>query len=178
MEGLPPMPDKVKELAIELGAVEIRTGIERPFKQEPFDNTPPAPAATSAIGMLPITLEELGRIPNNPFKPAAGLAFNNALNVQNQVYKDQLTDKVFQKMNAAKLSPSVQNILDYNATAYQIYERENRDFAEKIDRQAKSNIEKLDDMIANLDKQRVQSMSRDLFFLQNQFARANAVPLF
>ena len=176
MEGLPPMPDKVKELAIEIGAVDTAARVERPFEQ--FDNTSATSAtqATEAVGMLPITLEELGRVPNSPFKPAAGLAFNNALNVQNKVYKEQLSDKVFEKMNAAKLSPSVQNILDYNTAAYQIYERENRDFSEKIDKQTNTNTEKLDNLIANLDKQRVQSMSRDLFFLQNQFVRANARP--
>jgi len=177
MEGLPPMPEKVKTLAIEIGAVDTTARIERPFQQEHFDNIPgPTTTGTEAIGMLPITLEELGRVPDSPFKPAAGLAFNNALNVQNNVYKEQLSDKVFQKMNAAKLSPSVQNILDYNTAAYQIYERENRDFGEKIDKQNKKNTETLDNMIANLDKQRVQSMSRDLFFLQNQYVRANARP--
>lgn len=177
MEGLPPMPEKVKALALEIGAIDTEDRMDRPFQQEPFDNTPTTTPATEAIGMLPITLEELGRVPDSPFKPAAGLAFNNALNVQNKVYKEQLSDKVFQKMNAAKLSPSVQNILDYNAAAYQIYERENRDFGDKIDKQSKKNTETLDNLIANLDKQRVQSMSRDLFFLQNQYVRANARPV-
>ena len=176
MNGLPPMPENVKELALTLNAAELSTMMDRPFATEPFADTTTNPSVNS-VGMLPITLDELGRVPDSPFKPAAGLAFNNSLNVQNQVYKDQLTDKVFQKMNAAKLSPSVQNILDYNSMAYQIYERENRDFGDKIDRQTRTNGDKLDNMIADLDKQRVQSMSRDLFFLQNQFAKANARPL-
>jgi hypothetical protein len=176
MNGLPPMPENVKELALTLNVAELSNITDRPFTTEAFADTT-TNLAINSVGMLPITLDELGKVPDNLFKPAAGLAFNNSLNVQNQVYKDQLTDKVFQKMNAAKLSPSVQNILDYNSTAYQIYERENRDFGDKIDKQTRTNGDKLDDMIANLDKQRVQSMSRDLFFLQNQFAKANARPL-
>lgn len=179
MNGLPPMSDTTKALAIELGAGEL-AGIDRPFAEESFADTPAtnqSNPAVNSVGMLPITLDELGKVPDSPFKPAAGLAFNTALNVQNQVYKDQLADKVFQKLNAAKLSPSVQNILDYNTATHQIYQRENRDFGEKIGRQNMTNSDRLDDLIANLDNQRVQSMSRDLFFLQNQFAKANARPL-
>ena len=170
------MSDTTKALAIELGAGEL-DGMNMPFAKESFADTSAANQTNPAfdsVGMLPITLDELGKVPDSPFKPAAGLAFNNALNVQNQVYKDQLADKVFQKLNAAKLSPSVQNILDYNTAAHQIYQRENREFGEKIGKQNMTNSERLDDLIANLDKQRVQSMSRDLFFLQNQFVKANA----
>lgn len=177
MAGLPPMTDEVKKLVVELGADEL-AGMERPFAtEEPFADTAENNLASATVGMLPITLEELGKVPDSPFKPAAGLAFNNALNVQNQAYKDQLADKVFQKLNAAKLSPSVQNILDYNTASYNIYERENRDFADKISKQNKMNSDKLNSIIADLDKQRVQSMSKDLFFLQNQFSKANAMPL-
>ena len=147
--------------------------MDRPFAvnepaKEPFADT---------VGMLPVTLEELGRVPDNLFQPASGLAFNNALNVSNQIYKDQLSDSVFRKLNAAKLSPNVQNILDYNAATFQIYQRENQDFTDKISAQDKDNSDRLDVVIGELDKQRVQGMSRDLFFMENQMAKANARPI-
>jgi hypothetical protein len=160
------------------GISRISGVIDRPFAvndahlacgNEPF---------ADAVGMLPATLEELGRVPDNLFQPASGLAFNNALNVNNQIYKDQLTDNVFKKLNAAKMSPNVQNILDYNASTYQIYQRENQDFADKISAQNKSNSSRLDGLIGELDKQRVQGMSRDLFFMTNQSERANARPIY
>ncbi|NDD13896.1 MAG: hypothetical protein EB072_14920, partial [Betaproteobacteria bacterium] len=116
--GLPNLDKPVMQYVDEL--VEI----DRPFATEDFADMA-GNAANNQVGMLPITLDELGKIPDNLFKPASGLAFNNALNVQNQVYKDQLADTVFQKLNAAKMSPSVQNILDYNSTAYKVYQDEN-----------------------------------------------------
>ena len=147
--------------------------MDRPFAA----NEPAKEQFADTVGMLPVTLEELGRVPDNLFQPASGLAFNNALNVSNQIYKDQLSDSVFQKLNAAKLSPNVQNILDYNAATYQIYQRENQDFSDKIANQDKSNSGRLDGLIGELDKQRVQGMSRDLFFMENQLAKANARPI-
>jgi hypothetical protein len=147
--------------------------IDRPFAA----NEPAKEQFADTVGMLPVTLEELGRVPDNLFQPASGLAFNNALNVSNQIYKDQLSDSVFQKLNAAKLSPNVQNILDYNAATYQIYQRENQDFSDKIANQDKSNSDRLNGLIGELDKQRVQGMSRDLFFMENQLAKANARPI-
>jgi len=138
------------------------------LRQESFADT---------VGMLPITLDELGKVPDTLFAPASGLAFNNALNVQNQVYKNQLTDNIFKKLNDAKLNPSVQNILDYNTAAYNIFQRENQDFAGKISAQDKSNTKTLDKLIADIDKQRVQSMSQDLFFMKNQLEKSNARPI-
>ena len=166
--GLPQLEQKVMKCVNELPAE-----IERPFASENFADTP---GAANSVGMLPITLDELGKIPDNLFKPAAGLAYNNALNVQNQVYKDQLADTVFQKLNAAKLSPSVQNILDYNTTAYKVYQDENQDFADKINMRNRSNTDRIDTVIGELDKQRVTGMSKDLFFMKNQFEKANARP--
>jgi len=165
--GLPQLEPKVVSCVAELPNEPSNEVIDRPFATEKFEDT---------VGMLPITLDELGRVPNNLFQPAAGLAFNNALNVQNQVYKDQISDTVFQKLNAAKMSPSVQNILDYNAEAYKVYQVENQNFADKINKQNNQNVNRLDDIIAELDKQRVTGMSRDLFFMKNQFEKANARP--
>ena len=167
--GLPNMDKNVMKYVDELAE------IDRPFATEDFVDMA-GNASNNQVGMLPITLDELGKIPDNLFKPASGLAFNNALNVQNQIYKDQLADTVFQKLNAAKMSPSVQNILDYNSTAYKVYQDENQDFAEKINKQSRSNTDRLDDVIAELDKQRVTGMSKDLFFMKNQLEKANAKP--
>ena len=174
--GLPQLEQKVMKCVNELS--ELPSVVERPFAAENFADTQAGTnnALNNSVGMLPITLDELGKIPENLFKPAAGLAYNNALNVQNQVYKDQLTDTVFQKLNAAKLSPSVQNILDYNTTAYKVYQDENQDFADKINVRNRSNTDRIDTVISELDKQRVTGMSKDLFFTKNQFEKANTRP--
>jgi len=153
--------------------------IDRPFavNDYPQHHILGKESFADTVGMLPITLDELGKVPDNLFQPASGLAFNNALNVRNQVYKDQLRDNIFKKLNDAKLNPSVQNILDYNTATYNIYQRENQDFSGKISAQDKSNTSTLDNLIADLDKQRVQSMSQDLFFMKNQLEKANARPI-
>lgn len=144
-------------------------------KFDPIQST--ATVITPTNGQV-LTMEDVSKPPSNLFTPGYGLAFNNVLNEANAKYKDQISDNVFNKLNVAKLNPSVQNILDYNSATYKIYNQENQAFDNKISIQDKSNTKRLDDLIGTLDNQRVQAMSRDLFFFENQRAKNQAKPVF
>lgn len=104
----------------------------------------------------------------NVFKPHTGIQFNDILNHHAaSIQHDSTDDRIFDRLERAKMDPSVQNLLDYNAERTKIYQNENADFQQKLNNRIRENRDKTTGLVRNLDQHRIREMSRRLFFLKN-----------
>jgi len=102
------------------------------------------------------------------FKPHTGLQFNNIMNHHiGLMENDNPEDKIFDKLEKAKMDPSVQNLLDYNQERYKIYASENNDLDTQLHKNVRQNTEESNNLNRRMDQYRIQNMARRLFFLQN-----------
>lgn len=108
---------------------------------------------------------------NKLFTPASGLQFSDALNKIKPGQKQELEDKVFEKLYDARIDPSVRNILEYNSAMYDVYHNENQGFENKIMAQKNKNNLVLDGLVSELDQFRIQKMAGELFYLQEAYNR-------
>lgn len=105
----------------------------------------------------------------NLFSKNSGLDFYTLVNINNNIYEDELADKLFDKLMAAKLDKDVKNLLDYNQARHDIFKKENGEFEEKINENINTNNEALRDLIRDLNVNRVKTMAGYLFHLENKY---------
>ena len=138
--------------------------------RELFQNSTDAGSGYSAFG------PDFDPATANIFQEHTGAEFNEILQkLQSQrTGQDEMLDKVFYKLENAKLDPNVENLLEYNAVRNKIYVDENNNFEKKISDRIKRNTGTMDDLILDMNNYRVQNMSRDYFFLKNNAGNAGA----
>ena len=111
----------------------------------------------------------------NIFKENTGDQFNKVLNKYVKSHKKELEDNVFKNIENSKIDPSVQNLLDFNEERYNIYETENRNFMEKIDKKLKINTDKLDMNVRELNNYRIDKLAEELFALQDELDKKRGI---
>lgn len=132
--------------------------------QELFADTSPAPAVT-----------EFNASKANVFQPHTGLQFNDILNHHaDTVSHDVTEDRIFDRLERAKMDPSVQNLLDYNEERAKIYQNENQDFEQRLNQRVKENRDQTNELVQRMDQHRIREMSRRLFFLKNHSDQAQS----
>lgn len=132
-------------------------------EQELFMDMNPPNSVSDAPSM-----DEFNPGKSNVFKPHTGLQFNDILNHHAASIKHDATDdRLFDRLEKAKMDPSVQNLLDYNEERAAIYTKENEDFDQRLSKRVKQNKNQTDNLVRRMDQHRIRDMSKKLFFLQN-----------
>lgn len=111
----------------------------------------------------------------NIFKENTGLQFNKLLNQYVKTHRQDLGDNVFKKVENAKLDPNIQNLLDFNEQRFNIYEKENMEFGDKIDSKLKNNVDKLDNNVRKLNNYRIEKLAEELFSLQDELDKKRGI---
>ena len=111
----------------------------------------------------------------NIFKENTGLQFNKLLNQYVKTHRQDLGDNVFKKVENAKLDPNIQNLLDFNEQRFNIYEKENMEFGDKIDNKLKNNVDKLDNNVRKLNNYRIEKLAEELFSLQDELDKKRGI---
>ena len=111
----------------------------------------------------------------NIFKENTGLQFNKLLNQYVKTHRQDLGDDVFKKVENAKLDPNIQNLLDFNEQRFNIYEKENMEFGDKIDNKLKNNFDKLDNNVRKLNNYRIEKLAEELFSLQDELDKKRGI---
>ena len=104
----------------------------------------------------------------NIFKENIGSQFDKLLNQDVKSHKEELGDNIFNKIENAKLDPNIQNLLDFNEKRFNIYEKENLEFGEKIDNKLKVNTDSIDNNVRKLNNYRIEKLAEELFSLQDE----------
>ena len=108
----------------------------------------------------------------NIFDKHTGAEFNAILNAGVSQNRDELSDKLFYKLEDAKLDPNVENLLEYNEVRYNIYKKENDDFENKIYDRIKNHTDTVDNLIVDMNNYRVKNMAQDFFFLGDKLIKS------
>ena len=111
---------------------------------------------------------KLTTMKGNIFKENTGSQFDKLLNQYVKSHREELEDNVFNNIENAKLDPNIQNLLDYNEQRFNIYEKENMEFGEKIDDKLKDNTDMLDGNVRKLNNYRIDKLAEELFALQDE----------
>lgn len=131
--------------------------------QELFADT----GAPASVSDAP-SMDDFNAAKANVFQPHTGLQFNDILNHHAETVKTDITeDRIFDRLERAKMDPSVQNLLDYNEERAKIYQKENEDFQQRLNGRVRENREKTNNLVRRMDQHRIREMSRRLFFLKN-----------
>jgi hypothetical protein len=64
------------------------------------------------------------------------------------------------------MDPGIKSILDYNEARYDIYRGENTRYQSKIENQTVDNTKRLDQMINDLDKYKIQKLAQEYYYLK------------
>lgn len=104
----------------------------------------------------------------NIFKENTGSQFDKVLNKYIKTHKDDLNDNIFEKIENSKMDPNVQNLLDFNEDRFNIYQKENMEFSEKIDNKLNNNTNMLDTQVKDLNNYRIDKLAEELFLLQDE----------
>lgn len=104
----------------------------------------------------------------NVFDPHTGVQFNDILNHHTKTVSSDITDdRIFDRLERAKMDPSVQNLLDYNEERAKIYQNENQDFEQKLNKHVKENRDATNNLVRRMDQHRIRDMAQKLFFIKN-----------
>lgn len=104
----------------------------------------------------------------NIFKKNTGSQFDKLLNQYVKTHREELEDNVFTNIENSKLDPNIQNLLDFNEQRFNIYEKENLEFGDKIDKKLKHNVNKIDNNVRTLNNYRIDKLAEELFSLQDE----------
>ena len=107
------------------------------------------------------------------FDEHTGAEFEAIMNKKYRVTGDNIMDKIFNKLEDAKINPDVKNLLDLNDVSYQIYSGENKQLESQINNAISENTETTNDLIDDMNKYRVKNMARDYFFLSDKMLKLN-----
>jgi hypothetical protein len=101
----------------------------------------------------------------NVFGSHTGKEFNDILNYStlDKNYSQLLDDNLVKKLQASKLDPSVQSLLDYNEKYYNVYKQENYDYESKLNSLLDNHISNVDTNIRKANNYRVGEMAKQLF---------------
>jgi hypothetical protein len=108
----------------------------------------------------------------NIFEKHSGAEFNEILNTGVNKKRDELTDKIFYKLEDAKMDPNVENLLEYNEARYNIYKKENNDFETNIYDRIKKHTNTVDNLIVDMNNYLVKNMAQDFFFLGDKLIKS------
>lgn len=111
----------------------------------------------------------------NIFKENTGSQFNKVLNKYIKTHEDELNDNIFEKIENSKMDPNVQNLLDFNENRFNIYQKENMEFSEKIDNKLDNNTNMLDTQVKDLNNYRIDKLAEELFLLQDELDRKRGI---
>jgi len=101
----------------------------------------------------------------NVFGSHTGKEFNDILNYStlDKNYSQLLDDNLVKKLQASKLDPAVQSLLDYNEKYYNVYKQENYDYESKLNSLLDNHISNVDTNIRKANNYRVGEMAKQLF---------------
>jgi hypothetical protein len=100
------------------------------------------------------------------FQANTGKVFSDMMTMDKKDRESQLDNQVFQKLEKAKMDPGIKSILDYNEARYDIYRDENARYQSKIENQTVENTKRLDQMINDLDKYKIQKLAQEYYYLK------------
>ena len=100
------------------------------------------------------------------FQANTGKVFSDMMTMDKKDRESQLDNQVFQKLEKAKMDPGIKSILDYNEARYDIYRDENTRYQSKIENQTAENTKRLDQMINDLDKYKIQKLAQEYYYLK------------
>jgi hypothetical protein len=103
---------------------------------------------------------------NDVFQANTGKVFSDMMTMDKKDRESQLDNQVFQKLEKAKMDPGIKSILDYNEARYDIYRDENTRYQSKIENQTAENTKRLDQMISDLDKYKIQKLAQEYYYLK------------
>jgi hypothetical protein len=107
--------------------------------------------------------------PSNVFGKITGGDAEKLLNkyTDDKNYSDILSDGLMEKLQEAKLDPNVQNLLDYNEKLFNVYQNENREYLDKLEKQSENHIDDVDYRIRQANNYRINQMAKQLFNAEN-----------
>jgi hypothetical protein len=100
------------------------------------------------------------------FQANTGKVFSDMMTMDKKDRESQLDNQVFQRLEKAKMDPGIKSILDYNEARYDIYRDENARYQTKIENQTVENTKRLDQMINDLDKYKIQKLAQEYYYLK------------
>ena len=100
------------------------------------------------------------------FQPNTGKVFSDMMAMDKKDRESQLDNQVFQKLEKAKMDPGIKSILDYNEARYDVYRGENGRYEGKIENQSTENTKRLDKMISELDRYKIQKLAQEYYYLK------------
>ncbi len=100
------------------------------------------------------------------FQANTGKVFSDMMTMDKKDRESQLDNQVFQRLEKAKMDPGIKSILDYNEARYDIYRDENARYQSKIENQTTENTKRLDRMINDLDKYKIQKLAQEYYYLK------------
>lgn len=103
---------------------------------------------------------------NDVFRPNTGKVFSDMMAMDKKDRESQLDNQVFQKLEKAKMDPGIKSILDYNEARYDVYKDENMRYESKIENQSTENTKRLDQMISDLDRYKIQKLAQEYYYLK------------
>ena len=103
---------------------------------------------------------------NDVFRPNTGKVFSDMMAMDKKERESQLDNQVFQKLEKAKMDPGIKSFLDYNEARYEVYSDEKARYDKKIDNQSTENTKRLDQMISDLDKYKIQKLAQEYYYLK------------
>jgi len=103
---------------------------------------------------------------NDVFQPNTGKVFSDMMAMDKKDRESQLDNQVFQKLEKAKMDPGIKSILDYNEARYDVYKGENERYETKIENQTAENTKRLDQMISDLDRYKIQKLAQEYYYLK------------
>jgi hypothetical protein len=103
---------------------------------------------------------------NDVFQPNTGKVFSDMMSMDKKDRESQLDNQVFQKLEKAKMDPGIKSILDYNEARYDVYKGENERYQTKIENQTAENTKRLDQMISDLDRYKIQKLAQEYYYLK------------
>lgn len=100
------------------------------------------------------------------FQANTGKVFSDMMTMDKKDRESQLDSQVFQRLETAKMDPGIKSILDYNEARYDIYRDENARYQTKIENQTTENTKRLDQMVNELDKYKIQKLAQEYYYLK------------
>lgn len=111
----------------------------------------------------------------NIFNENTGSQFDKLLNQYVKTHREELDDNVFKNIENSKLDPNIQNLLDFNEKRFNIYEKENMDFSDKIENKLKTNVDTIDNNVRTLNNYRIEKLAEELFSLQDELDKKRGI---
>ena len=111
----------------------------------------------------------------NIFKKNRGSQFDKLLNQYVKTHREELEDNVFKNIENSKLDPNIQNLLDFNEKRFNVYEKENMDFSDKIEKKLKNNVNIIDENVRTLNNYRIDKLAEELFSLQDELDKKRGI---